>query len=74
MKNVNEAYETLEEVKADLEKPTLVASMESKVSMVVTTILSTIDIVQRDLERKESLDSERRIKPGSYNEHGSSRA
>ena len=43
-KNVDEDSEMLEATKDELEKATLVAAMESKVSMVVTTIRSKIDI------------------------------
>ena len=44
LKNIDEASETLEVAKANLEKTTLVAAMESKVGMEITTIRSKIDI------------------------------
>ena len=60
-KNVDEACETLESAKVDLEKATQVDTMKSKVSMVVTTIHSKIDIAQGEIETEELLDFERRI-------------
>ena len=60
-KNVDQAYETLEVLKVDLEKATQVDTMKSKVSMVVTTIHSKIDIAQGEIETEELLDFERRI-------------
>ena len=44
LKNIDEASETLEVAKANLEKTTLVATMESMVGMEITTIRSKIDI------------------------------
>ena len=60
-KNVDEACETLESAKVDLEKATLVDAMESKAGMVVTKIQRKINIAKRDLERNTVLDSKRRI-------------
>ena len=44
LKNIDEASETLEVAKANLEKTTLVAAMESKVTMAVTTIRNKIQV------------------------------
>ena len=44
LKNVPEAYETLEATKSALEKATLVVAMESKVTLAVTTIRNKIQV------------------------------
>ena len=44
LKNVNEACETLEFFKTDLEKATMAAAMESKVTLAVTTIRNKIQV------------------------------
>ena len=44
LKNVHEACETLEATKSALEKETLAVAMESKVTLVVTTIRNKIQV------------------------------
>ena len=44
LKNVHEACETLQFFKIDLEKATMAATMESKVTLVVTTIRNKIQV------------------------------
>ena len=44
LKNVHEACETLEATKSALEKATLAAAMESKVTLAVTTIRNKIQV------------------------------
>ena len=44
LKNVHEACETLEAAKSALEKATLAAAMESKVTLAVTTIRNKIQV------------------------------
>ena len=44
LKNVHEAYETLEAIMSALEKATLVVAMESKVTLAVTTIRNKIQV------------------------------
>ena len=44
LKNVDEVCETLEATKSTLEKATLIAAMESKVTLAVTTIRNKIQV------------------------------
>ena len=44
LKNIHEACETLAFFKTDLEKATMVAAMESKVTLAITTIRNKIQV------------------------------
>ena len=46
LKNAHQACETLEETKSALEKVTLAAAMESKVTLAVTTIRNKIQVTR----------------------------
>ena len=50
-----------EATKARLDKATLVAAMESKVNIAITTIWSKIEVAQCDLEKEGSLDPQQKI-------------